>query len=546
MEGSMQCNANYVPLTPISFLERSAIVYGDKLSMVFNNVTYTWSQTHQRCIKLASSISQLGVSQHDVVAVLAYNTPATYELHFAVPMSGAIICALNTHSDSSMVSLLLNHCDAKILFVDHQLLDVAKEALEIMSKSTTNLPTLVLILETDVQKNTCISPETLIYENLIAEGKLDFEVKKPKDECDTISISYTSGTTATPKGAIHSHRGAYLNSLSTVIINEMKSSSVYLWCVPMFHCNGWCVPWSMAAQGGTNICLRNVSAKVIFENVFKHNVTHMGGAPTILNMIINAPLEFRKPVPWKVQVMTGGAPPPPAVFAKMEELGFYVTHAYGMTETYGPASICTWKPEWSSLPQDAQAKLKARQGVLHIGMAGLDIKDPVTMKSVPADAKTIGEIMFRGNNVMKGYLNDLKGTEDAFKDGWYKTGDLGVKHPDGYIEVKDRSKDIIIAGEENYISTIELEGVIYNHPAVFEVAVVGRPDEYWGETPCAFVKLKEGYNATEKEIIQLCQKSLPHVMAPQTVVFGDLPKTSTGKTQKYVLREKTKAMGKLI
>jgi acyl-CoA synthetase (AMP-forming)/AMP-acid ligase II len=497
--------------------------------------------TRYSCDRYNISISHINLFVQ--VAVLAYNTPATYELHFAVPMSGAIICALNTHSDSSMVSLLLNHCDAKILFVDHQLLDVAKEALEIMSKSTTNLPTLVLILESDVQNNTSISPETLIYENLIAEGKLDFEVKKPKDECDTISISYTSGTTATPKGAIHSHRGAYLNSLSTVIINEMKSSSVYLWCVPMFHCNGWCVPWSMAAQGGTNICLRNVSAKVIFENVFKHNVTHMGGAPTILNMIINAPLEFRKPVPWKVQVMTGGAPPPPAVFAKMEELGFYVTHAYGMTETYGPASICTWKPEWSSLPQDAQAKLKARQGVLHIGMAGLDIKDPVTMKSVPADAKTIGEIMFRGNNVMKGYLNDLKGTEDAFKDGWYKTGDLGVKHPDGYIEVKDRSKDIIIAGEENYISTIELEGVIYNHPAVFEVAVVGRPDEYWGETPCAFVKLKEGYNATEKEIIQLCQKSLPHVMAPQTVVFGDLPKTATGKTQKYVLREKTKAMG---
>lgn len=542
MEGTIQCNANYVPLTPISFLERSSIVYSNKVSIIYNDVTYSWSQTHQRCIKLASSISQLGVSPRDVVAVLAPNIPAMYELHFGVPMSGAVLCTLNTRHDSSMVSLLLKHSDAKILFVDHELLNIAKGALEILSKSTTKLPLLVLILEGDAHPS--VSPGTLIYENLISEGKLDFEVKRPKDEWDPISLNYTSGTTSSPKGVVYSHRGAYLNSLATILLNEMKSMPVYLWCVPMFHCNGWCLPWSIAAQGGTNVCQRNVTAKGIFDNIFKHKVTHTGGAPTVLNSLINAPPDIRKPLPGKVVVMTGGAPPPPDVFFRMEELGFDLVHSYGLTETYGPGSICTWKPEWSSLSREEQAKKKSRQGVQHIGLEGLDIKDPVTMKSVPADAKTMGEVMFRGNTVMNGYLKDLKATQESFKGGWFRTGDLGVKHSDGYIELKDRSKDIIISGGEN-ISTIELEGVLYSHPAVVEAAVVGRPDEYWGETPCAFVKLKEGHKATEEEIIQFCQKRLPRFMAPKTVVFADLPKTSTGKTQKYVLKEKAKAMGSL-
>ncbi|KAK2425845.1 putative acyl-activating enzyme 1, peroxisomal [Trifolium repens] len=547
MEGTIQCTANYVPLTPITFLDRSAVVYRDNLSIIYNDVTYTWSQTHQRCIKLASSISQLGVSPRDVVAVLAPNIPAMYELHFAVPMSGAVLCTLNTRHDSSMVSLLLKHSDAKILFVDHELLDIAKGALDILSKSTNKLPLLVLILECDAHQspqNSSVSPGTLIYENLVSEGKLEFEVKRPKDEWDPITLNYTSGTTSSPKGVIYSHRGAYLNALSTILLNEITSMPVYLWCVPMFHCNGWCLPWGIAAQGGTNVCQRNVTAKGIFDNIFKHKVTHMGGAPTVLNMLVNSPPEIRKPLPGKVAVMTGGAPPPPAVFFRMEELGFNVTHSYGLTETYGPGSICTWKPEWGSLSQEEQAKLKALQGVQHVGMEGLDIKDPVTMKSVPADAKTMGEVMFRGNTVMSGYLKDSKATQDAFKGGWFRTGDLGVKHSNGYIELKDRSKDIIISGGEN-ISTIELEGVIYSHPAVVEAAVVGRPDEYWGETPCAFVKLKEGYSATEEEIIQFCQKRLPRFMAPKTVVFADLPKTSTGKTQKYILKEKAKAMGSL-
>jgi len=474
--------------------------------------------------------------------VLAPNIPAMYELHFGVPMSGAVLCTLNTRHDSSMVSLLLKHSDAKILFVDHELLNIAKGALEILSKSTTKLPLLVLILEGDAHPS--VSPGTLIYENLISEGKLDFEVKRPKDEWDPISLNYTSGTTSSPKGVVYSHRGAYLNSLATILLNEMKSMPVYLWCVPMFHCNGWCLPWSIAAQGGTNVCQRNVTAKGIFDNIFKHKVTHTGGAPTVLNSLINAPPDIRKPLPGKVVVMTGGAPPPPDVFFRMEELGFDLVHSYGLTETYGPGSICTWKPEWSSLSREEQAKKKSHQGVQHIGLEGLDIKDPVTMKSVPADAKTMGEVMFRGNTVMNGYLKNLKATQESFKGGWFRTGDLGVKHSDGYIELKDRSKDIIISGGEN-ISTIELEGVLYSHPAVVEAAVVGRPDEYWGETPCAFVKLKEGHKATEEEIIQFCQKRLPRFMAPKTVVFADLPKTSTGKTQKYVLKEKAKAMGSL-
>ncbi|XP_052725344.1 butanoate--CoA ligase AAE1 isoform X2 [Vigna angularis] len=416
-------------------------------------------------------------------------------------------------------------------------------ALQILSKTTTNLPQLVLILECG-DRSPLHASNDLIYEDLIERGDLGFKVRRPKDEWDPISLNYTSGTTSNPKGVIYSHRGAYLNSLATVLLNEMKSMPVYLWCVPMFHCNGWCLPWAIAVQGGTNVCQRKVTAEGIFGNIFRHKVTHMSGAPTVLNMIINSPPEVRKPLSGKVEVMTGGAPPPPDVIFRMEELGFGVTHSYGLTETYGPASICAWKPEWNNLSRVAQAKLKARQGVAHVGLEDLDIKDPETMKSVPADAKTIGEVMFRGNTIMNGYLKDLEATEEAFKGGWFRSGDLGVKHPDGYIELKDRSKDIIISGGEN-ISTIELEGVIFSHPAVLEAAVVGRPDDHWGETPCAFVKLKEGCTATEEEIIQFCRNLLPHYMAPRTVVFSDLPKTSTGKTQKFVLREKARALGGL-
>ncbi|KAJ6684633.1 ACYL-ACTIVATING ENZYME 2-RELATED [Salix purpurea] len=543
MEGMIKCSANYVPLTPISFLERSAIVYRDRVSVIYGDVKYTWKETHERCIRLASALAHLGISPGDVVAALAPNIPAMYELHFGVPMAGAVLCTLNVRHDSSMVSVLLKHSEAKLVFVDYQFLSIAQGALEILQETKTKLPLLVLISECG-QPAPISSPGILEYESLLATGKLDFEVRWPKDEWDPISLNYTSGTTSSPKGVIYSHRGAYLNSFAAILLNEMSSMPVYLWCVPMFHCNGWCLTWAVAAQGGTNVCQRDVTAKHIFENIAQHKVTHLGGAPTVLNMIINASARDRKPLPGKVSVMTGGAPPPSHVLFKMEELGFHVIHAYGLTETYGPGTVCTWKPEWASLPRESQAKIKARQGVQHLGLEELDIKDPVTMKTVPADAKTMGEVMFRGNTVMNGYLKNLKATKDAFSGGWFRSGDLGVKHPDGYIELKDRSKDIIISGGEN-ISSIEVESVLFSHPAVLEAAIVGRPDDYWGETPCAFVKLKDGCNEDSEELIKFCRDHLPHYMAPRTVVFQELPKTSTGKVQKFVLKEKAKAMGSI-
>lgn len=549
MEGMIRCSANHVPLSPISFLERSASVYRDRVAIVYGRVKFTWRDTLERCTRLASAITHLGISRGDVVAALAPNIPAMYELHFGVPMAGAVLCTLNIRHDSAMVSTLLKHSEAKMIFVDYQLLDTAQEALEILSKTRTKLPRLVLIPECDkLQPTVSNSGPTvagdLEYETLIAMGKTDFDIRWPNDEWDPIALNYTSGTTSRPKGVIYSHRGAHLNSLAAVLLNEMGSMPVYLWTVPMFHCNGWCLTWGVAAQGGTNVCLRNVTAKGIFDSISQHRVTHMGGAPTVLNMIINAPVGDQRPLPGKVVVMTGGAPPPPQVLFNMKELGFGVFHSYGLTETYGPGTVCTWKPEWDLLPPDKQAKINARQGLHHLGMEEVDIKDPVTMKSVPPDAKTIGEVMFRGNTVMNGYLKDIKATEESFKGGWFRSGDLGVKHPDGYIELKDRSKDIIISGGEN-ISTIEVEAVLFSHPAILEAAVVGRPDDHWGETPCAFVKLKEGCNANANEIIKFCRDKLPHYMAPKTVVFYDLPKTSTGKTQKYILKEKAKAMGSL-
>lgn len=545
MEGLVRCSANYVPLSPISFLERAALVYGDQPSVVYGNERYTWKQTLVRCTKLASALAQLDISYGDVVAALIPSIPAMYELHFAVPMAGAVLCAFNIRHDSTMLSVLLKHSKAKFIFVDYQFFDVVHGALDILTKSSSSLPQIVLVLDKQsMAVGNVVSPSrTLEYENLIATGKPEFEIRRPKDEWDPITLNYTSGTTSSPKGVVYSHRGAYLNSLATVLVNEMLTRPVYLWTLPMFHCNGWCFTWGVAAQGGTNICLRNVIAKDIFNSIAEHKVTLMSGAPTVLNMIINSPDDDKKPLLNKVVVLTGGAPPPPKVISKMEELGFAVSHGYGLTETYGPATLCVWKPEWDTLPPNERAKLKSRQGVLHNGLEEVDIKDPVTMKSVPADAKTMGEVMIRGNTVMNGYLRDENATLKAFKDGWFHSGDLGVKHPDGYIELKDRSKDIIISGGEN-ISTIEVESVLFSHPAVLEAAVVGRPDDHWGETPCAFVKLKDGcVNVTAADIIKFCRDHLPHYMAPRTVVFEDLPKTSTGKTQKFILREKAKAMG---
>lgn len=544
-EGLVRCPVNDVPLSPITFLERSATAYRDRTSVVYGSVKYTWSETQERCLKLASALTQLGISRGDVVAVLAPNVPAMYELHFGVPMAGAVLCTLNTRHNSAMVSTLLRHSEAKIIFVDYQLLEIAHVALDLLKKTETKPPILVLIVESDGSPPTNFSTsDGYEYESLLATGQSEFEIRRPIDEWDPISVNYTSGTTSSPKGVVYNHRGAYLNSLATFVLHGMGSMPVYLWTVPMFHCNGWCLPWGVAAQGGTNVCLRRVIPKDIFDSIALHKVTHMGGAPTVLNMIVNSPVSDRRPLPSKVEVMTGGSPPPPPILRKMEELGFGVSHLYGLTETYGPGTICTWKPEWDSLPPDERYKLKARQGVQHLGLEEVDIKDPVTMKSVAADGKTMGEVMFRGNTVMSGYLKDEKATEEAFRGGWFRSGDLAVKHPDGYIEMKDRLKDIIISGGEN-ISTVEVETVLYNHPAILEAAVVARPDNHWGQTPCAFVKLKEGFDVDAQEILKFCRDHLPHYMAPKTVIFEDLPRTSTGKIQKFILREKAKALGSL-
>ncbi|XP_040376728.1 probable acyl-activating enzyme 1, peroxisomal [Oryza brachyantha] len=555
MDGAVLCAANHAPLTPLSFLDRAALVYPDRPAIVADGVPpRTWRETRARCLRLAAAIAALGVHRHDVVAVFAQNIPAVCELHFGIPMAGAVICTLNSRLDAAMASVLLRHSEAKIVFVDCALLDVAQDALRIVSQSGATPPVLVLIselLDEHEPKAKLQGSRTYHeYEALLGNAgssSPEFAIRWPADENEAIALNYTSGTTSRPKGVIYSHRGAYLNSLAAVLLNDMTSTPVYLWTVPMFHCNGWCMAWGVAAQCGTNVCVRKVTAATIFDAVARHGVTHMGGAPTVLNMIVNATPEEQRPVGRKVTVMTGGAPPPPKVLFRMEEQGFLVIHSYGLTETYGPATVCTWKPEWDALPAEERARIKSRQGLHHHGLE-VDVKDPATMRSVSADGKTMGEVMLRGNTVMSGYYKDVAATSEALAGGWFRSGDLAVRHEDGYVKVLDRSKDIIISGGEN-ISTIEVEAVLFSHPAVEEAAVVGRPDEYWGETPCAFVKLRPGSAAAaaEEELMAYCRARLPRYMAPRTVVVVEdgLPKTATGKVQKFELRERAKAMASL-
>lgn len=556
MEGAVLCAANHAPLTPISFLERTALVYPDRPAVVASAaaLTRTWRETRARCLRLAAALADLGVQRHNVVAVLAQNIPAVCELHFGIPMAGAVIGTLNSRLDANMASVLLQHSEAKVIFVDGALLGVAQQAVRLLSEAGAKPPLVVLIKELLDESSSpedanlpTIGRTDYEYEALLSNGSPDFAIRWPADENEPIALNYTSGTTARPKGVIYSHRGAYLNSLATVLLNDMAATPVYLWTVPMFHCNGWCLVWGVAAQGGTNVCVRRVSAATIFDSIARHGVTHMGGAPTVLGMIVNATAEEQRPLPAgrKVTVMTGGAPPPPQVLFRMEEQGFLVIHSYGLTETYGPATVCTWKPEWDALPAEQRAAIKSRQGLHHLGLE-VDVKDPATMRSVPADGETMGEVMFRGNTVMSGYYKDGRATAEALAGGWLRSGDLAVRHPgDGYVKIRDRSKDIIISGGEN-ISTIEVEAALFDHPAVVEAAVVGRPDEYWGETPCAFVKLKDNGKVGAEEVMAFCRARLPHYMAPRTVVLmEELPKTATGKVQKFVLREKAKAMGSL-
>ncbi|GAA0156852.1 ligase [Lithospermum erythrorhizon] len=500
IDGMVKCSANYVPLTPISFLERSAKVFKDRKSVVYGPVEYTWEETHARCVKLASALAQLGISPGDVVATLAPNIPVMNELHFAIPMAGGVICTLNTRHDANMISVLLRHSEAKAIFVDYQWLEIAQRALDILAEAKERLPILVLIPESEKLSLSVDTSHTFDYETLLLSEENDFQIRRPETELDPISVNYTSGTTSHPKGVVFNHRGAYLNAIATTFLHQMSIMPVYLWTVPMFHCNGWCLSWGVAALGGTNICLRDVNPKDIYDNIERFNVTHMSGAPTVLNKIVNTIQDERRPLPHKVEVTTGGAPPPPEILYKMEELGIGVNHLYGLTETYAAGTYCVWKPEWDSLPPGERFKRKALQGVQNLCVKEVDVKDPITMESVPADGKTLGEVVFRGNTVMSGYLKDSKATEDAFRGGWFWSGDLAVKHPDNYILVKDRSKDIIISGGEN-ISTVEVEAVL---------------------------------------------EHLPHYMAPQTVIFSDLPKTSTGKVQKTILREKAKDLGSLF
>ncbi len=527
--------ANYVPLTPLSFLERAASVYPERVALIHGEHRVTWRRAYERARRLASALVKLGVGVGETVAVMAPNTPAAFEAHFGVPMCGAVLNALNIRLDAEALAFILQHGEAKVLLTD-------REFSPVISKALAMLETKPIVIDIDDplgRGGEFIGQST--YEDLLASGDPDYAWRWPEDEWEAISLNYTSGTTGNPKGVVYHHRGAYLNAIGNVVTWGMSGHPVYLWTLPMFHCNGWCFPWTITAMAGTHVCLRRVEAGAMFEAIEAHKVTHLCGAPIVMGMLINASDHERRPLPHTVEFMTAAAPPPAAVIGRLEAQGFKITHVYGLTETYGPAAVCSWHEEWDDLPLEERARLKSRQGVRYVMQEGLMVADPVTLEPVPRDAATMGEVFFRGNVVMKGYLKNPEASKEAFAGGWFHTGDLGVVHPDGYVELKDRSKDIIISGGEN-ISTIEVEGVIYQHPAVVEAAVVARPDEKWGETPCAFISLKEGTQLTEAEILDFCRQRLAHFKCPRTVVFGPLPKTSTGKIQKYVLREMAKAL----
>ena len=527
--------ANYAPLTPLSFLERAAYTYPGRVAVVHGAKRFTWRETYARCRRLASALARRGVGLGDTVAAMLANTPEMYECAFGVPMCGAVLNTLNTRLDAEAIAFMLEHGEAKVLITDREFSPTIRRALALAGRRPT-----VIDVDDPVYSGLGERLGEKDYEALLAEGEPDWNWPWPADEWQAISLNYTSGTTGNPKGVVYHHRGAYLNGIGNILCWGMPQHSVYLWTLPMFHCNGWCFPWTLAANAGTNVCLRKVDAAAVFEMIWQHRVTHYCGAPIVHQALINAPAELRQGIDWTVNCLVAGAAPPAAIIEGMERMGFSLTHVYGLTETYGPATVCAKQPEWDSLPLAERVQLNGRQGVRYHVEEGLAVMDPATMTPVPADGETMGEIMFRGNITMKGYLKNPKATEEAFRGGWFHSGDLAVMQPDGYVKIKDRSKDIIISGGEN-ISSLEVEDVIYRHPAVLAVAVVARPDPKWGETPCAFIELKPGAQVTEAEIVEHCRSRIAGFKVPRAVVFGVLPKTSTGKIQKFALRQQAKS-----
>ncbi|MEM6902990.1 MAG: acyl-CoA synthetase [Pseudomonadota bacterium] len=527
--------ANYQALSPLSFLPRTASIYPDRLSVIDGDRRFTWSETYARCRQLASALKHAGIEPGDTVSVLAPNILAAFEATHGVPMAGAVLNALNVRLDAVAIAFILDHGEAKALLVDPEFSALARDVLAIIDR-----PILVIDID-DPAMPDAEQVGSITYEAFLSTGDPEAEWQMPADEWQAIALNYTSGTTGDPKGVVYHHRGAYLNAIGNSLTWPLPHFPIYLWTLPMFHCNGWCFPWGITMMAGTHVCLRRIEAGAIFDAFADHGITHLCGAPIIMSMMLNANDTQRRVFSQPVKMMTAASAPPAATLREMAQMGIEVTHVYGLTEVYGPATVCAWKPEWDDETIETQATIKARQGVAYPVLEGLAVLDPQTMAPVPADGNTMGEIMMRGNIVMKGYLKNPDTTEKSFEGGWFHTGDLAVCHPDGYVEIKDRSKDIIISGGEN-ISTIEVEGVIYDHPAVLEAAVVARPDDRWGETPCAFVAVKPDSVLDEASLIAHCRERLASYKAPKTIIFGELPKTSTGKVQKYVLRERAREL----
>ena len=530
-----QQDANFEPLSPVSFLRRAAQIAPAHTAVIHGDRRYNYEQFYKRSCRLASALSQRGVGQGDCVAIMGANTPEMLEAHNGVPMLGAVLNSLNIRLDARTIAFILEHGEAQVLLTDRGFSDTIREALDLIDRE---------ILVVDIDDPMAIGGEclgSLNYENLLTEGDPNFVPQPLTDEWQALSLLYTSGTTGDPKGCVYHHRGAYLNALGCMFTVGLGRDSAYLWTLPMFHCDGWTFTWGVTAAMATHVCLRDVDPGAVYRLIKEENVTHMCGAPIVLNMLAHAPEDSKVSFPQRVEIATGGAAPPSAVIEAMEDNGFNVTHLYGLTETYGPATVCVPQDDWPNLAVNERSARIARQGVHYTTLEGATVKNPDTMKDVPWDGETMGEVMIRGNTVMKGYLKNTRATESAFSGGWFHTGDLAVRHPDSYIEVKDRSKDIIISGGEN-ISSLEIEETLYRHPAVLEAAVVARPDQKWGETPCAFVTLHDGATATVDNIITFCREQLAHYKSPRTVVFGPLPKTSTGKVQKFVLRDQAEKL----